>query len=352
MSSVPNLSNLFSPIRLNDTLTLKNRLAMAPLTRCMAAEDLSPTNEMAAYYARRADVGLIISEATIIRADAQGYPNVPGIYRPAHIEGWQKVTDAVHEKGGTMFCQLWHVGRVSHQVFHGTRPVSASAIGLNDRVPRMPGLSYPVPRALSAGEIEQLVEDYATAASNARSAGFDGVEIHGANGYLLDQFMHYASNQRDDEFGGTPDNMVRFPLAVIDAVIAAVGADRVGLRLSPGAYANMTENPHDKAVFELLLKKLETRKLAYVHVGIFDDSMTFESLDGMRSSEFLRTHYQGTFMGCGSYTAEDADQGIADGKYDMAAIGRPLIANPDYVSRLQSGQPLVEYDAEMLKTLV
>ena len=345
-------SQLFSPLKLNDTLTLKNRIAMAPLTRCMTGPDLVPTEEMAAYYARRADVGLIISEATIIRADAQGYPTTPGIWSPAQIEGWQRVTDAVHANGGTMFCQLWHVGRVSHQVFHGSRPVSASAIGLNERIPRMPGLSYPVPRALAAGEIEQLIEDYATAASNARAAGFDGVEIHGANGYLLDQFLHYASNHREDEFGSNAENMVRFPLAVVDAVIAAVGADRVGLRLSPGAYAHMQEDPRDKAVFQLLLSELESRNLAYVHVGIFDDSMTFDALDGMRSSEFLRANYKSTFMGCGSYTAQQADQGIAAGLYDLAAIGRPLIANPDYVQRIQQDEALLEYDPEMLKTLV
>ena len=345
-------SQLFSPLKLNDTLTLKNRIAMAPLTRCMAGPGLVPTKEMADYYGRRADVGLIISEATIIRADAQGYPDVPGIWSPAQIGGWQQVTDAVHANGGTMFCQLWHVGRVSHQVFHGSRPVSASAIGLNERIPRMPGLSYPVPRALAGGEIEQLVEDYAIAASNARAAGFDGVEIHGANGYLLDQFLHYASNHRDDEFGGSAENMVRFPLAVVDAVIAAVGADRVGLRLSPGAYAHMQEDPRDKAVFKLLLSELESRDLAYLHVGIFDDSMTFDALDGMRSSEFLRANYQGTFMGCGSYTAEQADQGISDGLYDLAAIGRPLIANPDYVQRIQKKEALVDYDPQMLTTLV
>lgn len=345
-------SQLFSPLQLNDTLTLSNRIAMAPLTRCMAGPGLVPTDDMVAYYARRADVGLIISEATIIRADAQGYPDVPGIWSPQQIEGWRKVTDAVHQNDGLMFCQLWHVGRLSHQVFHGTRPVSASAIGLNERVPRMPGLTYPVPRALAAAEIEQLVEDFATAATNARTAGFDGVEIHGANGYLLDQFLHYASNQRDDEFGGNPENMVRFPLAVVDAVIAVVGGNRVGLRLSPGAYANMTEDPRDKAVFELLLSELNKRDLAYLHVGIFDDSLTFDSLDGLRASEFLRRHYQGTFMGCGNYTADSAEHGIAAGEFDLVAIGRSLIANPDYVQRIQEGEPLVEYDAEMLKTLL
>ncbi len=344
--------HLFQPITLSKTLSLKNRIAMAPLTRCMAGPGLVPTQTMADYYARRADVGLIISEATIIRADAQGYPNVPGIWSSAQIEGWQRVTDAVHANDGVMFCQLWHVGRVSHQIFHGTRPVSASAIGLNERIRRMPGLTYPVPRALSAGEIEQLIEDYATAAANARAAGFDGVEIHGANGYLLDQFLHYASNHRDDEFGGTPENMVRFPLAVIDAVIDAVGADRVGLRLSPGAYAHMSEDKRDKAVFELLLSELEKRDLAYLHVGIFDDSMTFESLDGLQSSVFLRQNYKGNFIGCGSYTAAQADASIASGAHDMVAIGRPLIANPDYVSRVQQGEALVDYDADMLNTLV
>lgn len=196
---------LFQPYALNDVITLNNRIAMAPLTRCMADDDLVPTDAMVAYYARRADAGLIISEATIIRPDAQGYPNTPGLFTQAQIAGWKKVTDAVHANGGKIFAQLWHTGRVAHPAFFaGEYVLAPSALGVEGSVPRRRELQYTVPKAASQAEIKQLVADYAQAAENARLAGFDGVEIHGANGYLIDQFLHFDSNQRSDEYGETP----------------------------------------------------------------------------------------------------------------------------------------------------
>lgn len=344
--------NLFQPFALNGTLTLNNRILMAPLTRCMADDDLVPTQAMADYYARRADTGLIISEAAIIRPDGQGYPNTPGIFSPEQIAGWRKVTDAVHAKGGKMFAQLWHTGRVAHPHFFGGDFVLApSAIKVEGSVPRMRELTYTMPKPATRAEIEQLVADYAQAAANAIDAGFDGVEIHGANGYLLDQFLHYCSNSRDDEFGGSPENMARFPLAVVDAVADRIGADRTALRVSPGAYFNMEGDTRDRQVFDHLLAELEKRQLAFLHIGIFDDSMEFDYLGGTASA-YVRQHYSNTLVGVGSYSAETGSEAIRNNKFDLLAIGRPLIANPDYVQKVKNGEPLVEYSDAMLAELI
>ncbi|MGI2259875.1 alkene reductase [Shewanella sp. GXUN23E] len=346
------MDKLLTPYSLNPTLTLQNRILMAPLTRCMADPDLVPTQAMVEYYARRADAGLIISEATIIRADGQGYPNTPGLFTRAQIDGWRKVTEAVHAKGGKMFAQLWHTGRVAHPHFFGGEYVLApSALAVEGSVPRMRELVYTVPKAASHADIKQLVEDYAQAAANAMEAGFDGVEIHGANGYLIDQFLHHAANIRTDEYGQTPENMARFPLAVVDSIIARIGSDRTALRVSPGAYFNMGADARDREVFDYLLTQLEQRDLAYLHLGIFDDSMTFDYLDGTASA-YLRSHYRKTLVGVGGYSAETGDNAITAGKFDLLAIGRPFIANPDYVARVKAGQPVVEYSDEMLASLI
>ncbi|KAF7770146.1 hypothetical protein PCIT_a3119 [Pseudoalteromonas citrea] len=345
-------STLFSPFELNSTLTLQNRILMAPLTRCMADENLVPTEQMAQYYARRADTGLIISEATIIRPDGQGYPNTPGLFNQAQVDGWKKVTTAVHNAGGKIFAQLWHVGRVAHPHFFGEGEVlSASNIGIEGTVPRMRDLYFQTPKAASVDEIAQLTADYAQAAKNAIEAGFDGVEIHGANGYLIDQFLHYASNDRRDQYGGTPENMSRFALEVVDAVVAAIGSDRVALRLSPGAYFLMEGSNDDRAVFDYLLRALNSRDLAFVHIGIFDDSMTFDYLDG-RASDYVRANYTGVLVGVGGYTAETGTQAIEENRFDLVAVGRPMIANPDYINRIRNGEPLKEYEESMLKELV
>ncbi|NAW87099.1 alkene reductase [Photobacterium halotolerans] len=346
------MENLFQPLALNSAITLKNRILMAPLTRCMADDELVPTQAMADYYTRRADIGLIISEATIIRPDGQGYPNTPGLFTPAQIAGWRNVTDKVHDNGGKIFAQLWHTGRVAHPHFFGGGDVLApSALGVEGTVPRMRELSYMVPKAATKEEIEELVADYAQAAINALEAGFDGVEIHGANGYLIDQFLHYSSNVREDEFGGSPENMARFPLAVVDAVVNAIGQDRTALRLSPGAYFNIDADARDREVFDYLLAELETRHLAFLHVGVFDDSMAFDYLGGT-ASEYMRSRYSKTLVGVGGFTPESGSQAIADGKFDLLAIGRPLIANPDYVAKVKAGEALTEYSDTMLAELV
>ncbi|OBU17166.1 alkene reductase [Photobacterium aquimaris] len=346
------LDTLFHPFKLNDTLTLNNRIVMAPLTRCMADDDLIPTQAMVDYYARRADTGLIITEAVLIRADGQGYPHTPGLFTPQQINGWRKVTDAVHHNGGKIFAQLWHTGRVAHPFFFGGEYVLApSAIALEGTLPRMRELTYTMPKPATTAEIEQLVADFSQAAANAIDAGFDGVEIHGANGYLIDQFLHFSTNNRDDEFGGTAENMARFPLAVIDAISQRIGRDRTGLRLSPGGYFNLEGDARDRAVFDYLLPEVEKRCLAYLHVGIFDDSMNFEYLDG-NASQYMRSHYQGTLIGVGCYSPQTGSEAIEAGKFDLLAIGRPLIANPDYVSKLKAKQTLVTYDDTMLAQLI
>ena len=344
--------NLLESYKLNETIELKNRILMAPLTRCMADDNLVPTQSMAEYYAKRADAGLIISEATIIRADGQGYPNTPGLYSKEQIEGWKKVTDTVHQNGGKMFAQIWHVGRVAHPFFTNSEVLAPSAVAIEGSVPRMRELTYQVPKPLTHEEINTLIEDFVKAAKNAIEAGFDGVEIHGANGFLIDQFLHHESNIREDEYGQTPENMSRFALEVTDAVIDAIGSDRVGLRLSPGAYLNMKEDARDKAVFDYLLSALESKDLAYIHGGIFDDSMTFESLKNKRVSEYLRESYKGTLIGVGAYTYESANQSINKNAFDLIAIGRAFIANPDYIYKIKNEIEITEYKEEMLNELV
>ncbi|RYV04186.1 alkene reductase [Shewanella sp. OPT22] len=344
-------TNLFQPFRLNDSLELQNRILMAPLTRCMADDDLVPTQQMVDYYAKRAETGLIISEATIIRPDAQGYPNTPGIFTQAQIQGWRNVTDAVHHAGGKIFLQLWHTGRVAHTHFFGGEHVLApSARQLDGNLSRMRELTYQLPKPVSKEEIAQLVLDYTKAAENAIEAGFDGVELHGANGYLIDQFLHHDSNVRDDEYGGCPENMARFPLQVVDAVIAAIGQDRTGLRVSPAAYFNIAPDSRDKAVFEYLLPELNKRNLAYLHLGLFDDSMSFDDLGG-NATDFVRKHYTKTLVGVGGYSAETGSEAIIQDRFDLLAIGRPFIANPDYISKVKQGIEVTPYSEEMLATL-
>ncbi|MCD9496697.1 alkene reductase [Photobacterium carnosum] len=343
---------LFQPYKLNNTLTLANRILMAPLTRCMADENLVPTQAMLEYYERRADTGLIISEAILIRADGQGYPNTPGLFTQEQILGWRKVTDAIHNKGGKVFAQLWHTGRVAHPFFfNGDYVLAPSAVRLNDTVPRMRELTYTEPKAATEDEIRILIQDFSQAAANAINAGFDGVELHGANGYLIDQFLHHNTNLRDDEFGGSPKNMSRFALMVVDAVSQRIGMDRTGLRLSPGAYFNIQADNRDRLVFDYLLSELEQRDLAYLHVGIYENSMTFDYLEGS-ALEYMRKHYTKTLVGVGSISPEEGALAITEGKFDLLAIGRPLIANFDYMTKIKYGETLVSYNDDMLSELI
>ena len=342
---------LLQPFELSSSVSLANRIAMAPMTRSMAGPGNLPTEEMAAYYGRRAGAGLLISEGAIIRSDGQGYPDVPGIFNDAQIEAWSRVTGRVHDEGGKFFLQLWHVGRISHPTFLGGElPVAPSAVAPEGRVPRGGGLEYGTPRALETGEVQDLVEAYGAAAAAAMEAGCDGVEIHGANGYVIDQFLHHHTNLRDDDYGGSPEKMARFAIDVVDAVIQSAGAERVGIRLSPGAYHYMESDPLDPEVFKFLLGSLAGRDLAYVHVGIFDHSSHFEDLGGTAEA-FLRRHYSGTLIGCGSYDPETAAKAIENDDFDLIAFGRPFIANPDFIERIRSGGELRPYEPEMLLRL-
>ncbi len=345
------LSPLFAPLELNAELTLPNRIVMAPMTRCMAGEGLVPTPEMAAYYARRAEAGLIVSEGVIVRPDGQGYPNTPGLFTEAQVAGWRRVTEAVHAAGGRIFAQLWHVGRVSHPTYlHGALPIAPSAVAPEGKVPRTE-LTYTTPRALSVEEIPALVEAYGTTAANARRAGFDGVEIHGANGYLIDQFLHHHTNRRDDAYGGSPARMARFCLEVVEAVAQGAGAGRTGIRLSPAAYHYMEADPRDVAVFDHLLAELAPRGLAYVHAGISAHHWTYDDLPEGTVAAYLRARYPGRLVACGELTPATAAAALAAGECDLTAFGRPFIANPDLVARIRAGRELVAYKERMLLRL-
>ena len=343
---------LFESFSLNKEIELKNRIAMAPMTRCMADKSLVPTQQSADYYGRRADAGLIITEATIIRPDGQGYPNTPGIFSEEQVKGWQKVTKKVHQKDGKIFLQLWHCGRVAHpHFFKGGHIIAPSAEKLEGTVPRMRDLKYQEPKPATQAEISQLVADFTKAATNAIEAGFDGVEIHGANGYLLDQFLHYNTNKREDEYGGSPENMARFPLEIIDSITDKIGNERTALRLSPGAYFLLEGDTRDRQVFEHLLTKLNSFDLAYLHLGLFDESMKFDYLDG-NATDFVRKHYLKTLMGVGGYTADTGSKAISLNRFDLLAIGRPFIANPDYITKIKNNEPLIEYKESMLNELI
>lgn len=345
-----NPDTLFQPLQINQDTSLANRIVMAPLTRCMADEHLVPTQAMADYYGKRAKAGLIISEATLISKDGQGYPNTPGLYSEAQIQGWHQVTQQVHDNGGKIFAQIWHTGRVSHSIYHnGSLPVAPSAIAVADGHVARTNLSYEVPRALSVEEIRRIQQDFVTAAQNAIAAGFDGIEIHGANGYMIDQFLHWSSNQRLDQYGGNYENMSRFLFEILDAIGVQLPLEKVGLRLSPRAYVVMEHDDRDKSVFDYLLNRLNDYPLAYVHTGIFQDD-PIEQLEG-NVTQYIRKHYKGRVIANGSYNAQSASEAIERGDCDLVAIGRPFIANADYVQKVRQQLPLIEYHDSMLETL-
>lgn len=343
------MNQLLNKYKLNKIFTLKNKIIMAPMTRAKATDDLVPTDAMAEYYARRADAGLIITEGTVISPDGLGYKNVPGIFSDMQIKHWRKVTDRVHQQNGLIFSQIWHVGRVSHPNFlQGKLPISASETMMTGRLSRS-DLIHGKSRAATLPEIKELISLYARAAENAIKAGFDGVEIHAANGYLIDQFLHHHTNQRQDEYGGSPENMARFALEIVHVCGQAIGYERLGIRLSPGGYLNeIIGNSRDALVFQYLLEQLNKIPMAYVHTGNFDDAKKFKELNDMTMSEFLRKHYQGNLIASGSYTFHSAENGIKNNLFDLVAIGRPFIANPDLIKRFEMGKNLVPYDSSML----
>ena len=345
-------SYVFVPYRLSDEIALSNKIIMAPMTRRRADVQGCQPEEMVRYYARRADAGLIVTEGTLISADAIGYGNVPGIYTDKHIQSWRRVTDAVHAKGGKIFVQLWHCGRVSHPIFHeGRLPVSASATHMTGPLGNS-GYDCGTARAATIDEIKGLIEDFAQASEHAMQAGFDGVEIHGANGYLIDQFLHCCTNQRDDAYGGSPENQARFAIEVVQACCDRIGSGRVGLRLSPGGhFSQITSDPKDAAVFQALLQALVPLDIAYVHTGAFDDSVVYPELAHLTMTQFLRRHYPGTVITCGGYDLAAAETWLAQHSRNLIALGRPFIANPDLIARIKSKQDWQSYDPALLQAI-
>lgn len=331
------LNPLFDPIRIG-TVEAPNRVLMAPLTRNRAHEDGTPHEMAIDYYRQRASAGLIISEASQINPMGKGYLDTPGIYTDKHIHAWRKVTDAVHEAGGRIFLQLWHVGRISHTSLlpDQRQPLAPSAIVAKAKTFTQNGFE-PVspPVAMSLAEINSTIKDYGKAAGNAIAAGFDGVEIHGANSYLIDQFIRSSTNQREDEFGGMLDNRLKFALAVTDSVINEIGAERTGIRLSPTGKFGDISDEDPATTFGTLVKALNTRNLAYLHiVEKFGQDMTAATKAILTH---IRTQWTGIYIANGDYTAEQGAQVIADGHAHAVAYGRAFIANPDLPYRFAHG---------------
>ncbi|MCW4455513.1 alkene reductase [Flavobacterium sp. MXW15] len=342
---------LFSPYRMG-TLLLPNRIVMPPMTRSRAAAGNVATPLMARYYAQRASAGLIVGEGTQISRQGQGYAWTPGIHDAAQVAGWRGVTDAVHAAGGRIFAQLWHVGRVSHVALQpdGAAPVSSSALlaeGVKVFVdPQGRGplsgvgemVQHSMPRALEVDEIAQIVRDYAAAARNAIAAGFDGVELHGANGYLINQFIDSQANLRTDGYGGSLQNRLRFLREVAEAVVAEVGAARVGVRLAPLTTLQGAVDDTPQATYLAAAHLLDGLGVGYLHIAEAD----WEDAPVMPAAfkEALRMIYRGTLIYAGKYTLERAEEALARGWADLIAFGRPFIANPDLPERLRQGLPL------------
>ncbi len=340
------MNRLFSPLQLGPHV-LKSRIVMAPMTRCRASQpgDI-PNDLMATYYAQRASAGLIITEATQISPQGKGYSFTPGNYSKEQIAGWQKVTKAVHEKGGKIYNQLWHVGRMSHSYFHqGQPPVAPSAVEFdgqvwvyNDEKQMGEKLACPIPRALGIDEIKQVVADYRQAALNAIAAGFDGVEIHGANGYLIDQFLRTTSNLRADEYGGSQQNRLRFLQEVVSAVVDVVGADRVGIRLAPYITAKGMNCPEIIPTILAAATFLQEKNISYIHLAEADWDDAPQVDENFRRE--LRARFHGKIIVAGKFDKVRAEEILAKDYADMVAFGRPFIANPDFPAKLANDRPL------------
>ncbi|MGZ5051608.1 MAG: alkene reductase [Methylobacter sp.] len=343
MTSVTgNKPNLFSPIQLGD-LALANRIVMAPLTRNRAGEANVPQDINVEYYCQRATAGLIISEGSQISPQAVGYPRTPGIHSAAQVAGWKRVTDAVHEQGGRIFIQLWHTGRISHTSLQPGRslPVAPSALKAAGQAVTYEGVQdFETPRALTTDEVLGIVVDYSSAAQRAKEAGFDGVEIHAANGYLLDQFLRDGTNRRQDCYGGDIANRMRLLLDVVEKVVAVWGAHRVGVRLSPENSFNDIKDSQPQQTFNAIARKLSDYPLAYLHV-LEGDMMT-----GERHVDYveLRNCFNGYYMANNGYNLDSGNSAIEQGHADMVAYGKLFIANPDLPERFAKKLPLNEPD--------
>ncbi|MCG9789297.1 alkene reductase [Vibrio mediterranei] len=348
------MSKLFEQTEIKG-LGLQNRIAMAPMTRARTSQPGNiPNDMMATYYQQRATAGLIISEATQISDDSQGYSFTPGVYTDEQVAGWSKVTQAVHSEGSKMFCQLWHVGRVSHPTFqNGEKPMAPSALApvetqvwIADENGNGNMIDCVEPREMTKDDIQRVVNDFATAAKRAVEAGFDGVEIHGGNGYLIDQFLRTNSNKRTDEYGGTRENRIRFLLEVVDAVVSAIGAHKVGVRLAPFITFKDMNCPDIVPTILDAATELQQRDIAYLHLSEADWDDAPEIPEAFRIE--LRKRFDNCIIVAGGYTQQNAEAVLAKNYADIVAFGRPFVSNPDLVSRLKQDKPLAELDGATL----
>ncbi len=322
------MTNLLQPLKAG-AFSMKNRVVLAPLTRCRASEGRVPNDMMSDYYVQRASAGLMLTEATSVSAMGVGYPNTPGIWSEPQVAGWKKITDAVHKAGGTILLQLWHVGRISDpEYLNGAAPVAPSAIAAQGHVSLMrPKRDYPVPRALELSEIPGIVAEFRRGAENAKAAGFDGVEVHGANGYLLDQFLQDSTNKRTDRYGGSIENRGRLMLEVIDQCIDVWGADRVGLHLAPRGDAHTMGDSNPRQTFGYVAREMGRRKIAFLC------AREHEGPDQL--GPLLRKEFGGVFIANEKYNEATAQKALADGHADAVAFGQLFIANPDLPERFR-----------------
>ena len=333
--------SLFQPISLG-AIEAPNRILMAPLTRGRADPGFVPNAMMAEYYRQRAGAGLIISEATGISREGLGWPSAPGIWTDAQVEGWKPVTDAVHAAGGRIVCQLWHMGRIVHPDFlDGELPVSSSATRAPGHAHTPSGTKdFVVARPLRLDEMPRIVDDYGHAAENAKRAGFDGVQLHGANGYLIDQFLRDKANLRDDVYGGSPENRVRLMREVLERLIAVWGKDRVSIRLSPNGDTQGVDDSDPAAIFSEAARTIEALGLGFLELRQPGPNGTFGATDVPQQDALIRGLFTGPLVLNSDYTAEQAAADIASGRCDAVSFGRPFISNPDLVERFRIGAEL------------
>lgn len=348
------MQNLLTPY--NKNINLKNRVVMAPMTRSRAVNDENkPTDELQGlYYEQRASAGLIITEGSQVSERAVGYVNTPGIHTKAQVEGWKKVTKRVHDKGGKIFIQLWHVGRMSHPDFHdGELPLSSSAINPNEQSYTPDGFKDTVtPKEMTKEDIKTTVEDFKNAAKNAVEAGFDGVEIHSSNGYLFHQFFNGTSNKRTDEYGGSHENKARFFFEVLDAIKEVIPEEKIGARFNPSLNGvfGMTMDEDTIPTFEYIIKKLNDYNLAYIHLSEPFTDVSDIPYAVTEIAKHFRPLYNGTLMINAGFDQDSGNEVIASGNADLVAFGKPYISNPDLVERFEKGLELADWDKDTFYT--
>jgi len=350
------MNPLFAPFSFKD-LNFQNRIVMPPMTRCRSAQPGNvPTELMAEFYAQRASAGLIIVEATQISEDGQGYSFTPGVHSAEQVAGWRKVTDAVHAAGGTIFLQLWHTGRMSHERFHdGEPPMAPSAVPIGDDTgvwianedgPGGEMVKCTPPRAMTLDDIARVQDDYVRAIENAREAGFDGVELHGANGYLIDQFLRKSSNQRTDAYGGSPENRIRFLMEILERAVKVYPPSRIGVRFAPHNQTRGMDDPETPQTVLLAMARMAALDIGYTHFAEVDWDAAPNVPEEFRA--LARQIFPNLIIVAGKYDAPRAEDVLGKGYADLVAFGRPFIANPDLPARLEKGAPLAELDPDTL----